>query len=180
MDADAVRKILADGPTIDEGAWVAPGAVVAGRVSVADGASIWYGCVLRGDGDSISIGKQTNIQDGTVVHVDEGFPCVIGDRVTVGHRAIIHGARIDDGALIGMGAIVMNGCHIGEQALVAAGALLKEGTVVGPRTLWAGVPARKVRDLNDEAVEKLEAGWRHYTVAGSLYREQFGSGSDIS
>lgn len=176
--SSTIHDSLSVAPDVARNVWVAPGATIVGRVRIDSNASVWYGCVIRGDGDSVSVGEDSNIQDGAVLHVDEGFPCVIGCRVTIGHRAVVHGARIGDGALIGMGAIVMNGCDIGEQSLIAAGAVVLEGTVVEPRTLWAGVPARKIRSLDEAVLEQLESAWRHYVQAGRLYRDRFGSGSE--
>lgn len=136
-------------PVVDPGAWVAPGAVVVGDVTLGAGASVWYGAVLRGDEESVVVGARANVQDGCVLHADPGFPCVLGDDVSLGHRAVVHGARVGSGALIGMGAVVLNGAVIGAHALVAAGAVVLPGTEVPPGALVAGVPARVHRDVTD-------------------------------
>ena len=148
---------------IDPSAWVAPGVALYGRVRLGARSSIWFGCVLRGDQEWIEIGADSNIQDGSVLHVEHGgFPCVIGDRVTVGHRAVVHGAIVGDGALIGIGAMVLSRCLVGEGALVAAGAVVLEGTRIPPHTLWAGCPARQIRELTVEQRQRLETTYRHY------------------
>lgn len=131
--------------------WLAPGAVVVGDVEIGPESSIWYGSVVRGDVHHIRIGARTNIQDACVVHVTrDRFPAWIGAEVTVGHRAVVHGCRVGDGALIGIGAIVLDGAEVGEEALVGAGAVVTPGTRVPARTLVVGTPARVVRDLTDE------------------------------
>jgi len=137
-------------PDIHPEAWAAPGATIVGSVRLAAGASVWYGCVLRADTEDISIGAGSNIQDGCVVHADPGFPTVVGSRVSVGHRAVLHGCTVEDDALIGMGAVVLNGARIGGGSLVAAGAVVLEGTVIPPGSLVAGLPARVRRSLTDE------------------------------
>jgi carbonic anhydrase/acetyltransferase-like protein (isoleucine patch superfamily) len=137
-------------PEIHPQAWVAPGATIVGSVRLSAGASVWYGCVLRADTDDISLGADSNLQDGCVVHADPGFATVVGSGVSVGHRAVLHGCTVEDGALIGMGAIVLNGARIGAGSLVAAGAVVLEGTVVPPGSLVAGLPARVRRDLTEE------------------------------
>lgn len=129
-------------PEIAEGAFVAATAVVAGDVRVADGASIWFGVVIRSERDRVGIGADSNVQDLTVVHSDPGSPVTVGERVTVGHRVVLHGCTVGDDALIGMGAVIMNGAVIGAGAVVAAGAVVTEGTEVPPDTIAAGVPAR--------------------------------------
>lgn len=129
-------------PQIAEGAFVARGATVAGDIHLADGVSIWFGCVLRAEQAPVTVGRDSNLQDLTVVHTDAGFPTTVGERVTVGHRAVLHGCTVEDDALIGMGAVVLNGAVIGEGALVAAGAVVREGMQVPPRSLVAGVPAK--------------------------------------
>lgn len=138
------------------GAYVATSASVLGQVRLGAGANVWYGVVIRGDDAPITIGARTNVQDGTVVHVDPGAANVIGADVTIGHGALCHGVRIDDRALIGMGAILLGGSVVGEGAIVGAGALVKEGQVVPPYTLVVGVPARVVKSL-DPAQRRAEA-----------------------
>ena len=136
-------------PDIDPAAWTAPGCTVLGSVRLAPGASVWYGCVLRADTERITVGAGSNVQDGTVIHADPGFPAVVGAGVSVGHRAVLHGCTVGDGALIGMGAVVLNGARIGAGSLVAAGTVVLEGTVVPPGSLVAGVPGRVRRALSE-------------------------------
>ncbi|MFK3983278.1 gamma carbonic anhydrase family protein [Micromonospora sp. NPDC050397] len=136
-------------PEIDPSAWVAPGSTVIGSVRLAADASVWYGSVLRGDTEQITIGAGSNIQDGCVVHADPGFPVTVGVGVSVGHRAVLHGCSVADGALVGMGAVVLNGAVIGAGSLVAAGAVVLAGTVVPPGSLVAGVPAKVRRELTE-------------------------------
>ena len=161
-------------PEIDSTAWVAPGATVFGRVRLKARSSVWYGCVLRGDTDLIEIGEDTNVQDGSILHVDQGFPCVLGNRVTLGHRALVHASVVGDDAMIAIGATVLSRCVIGEQALIAAGAVVMEGTHVPPRTLWAGCPARKIKDLTDEQLARMAHAWKHYVNNGQLSLTRFG------
>ncbi len=123
-------------------AYIADTATVAGNVTLASGVSVWFGTVLRAEMSPITIGVDTNIQDNSVLHTDPEYPCTLGERVTVGHRVILHGCTVEDDVLIGMGAVVMNGAVIGEGAVVGAGAVVTEGTVVPPRTIAVGVPAR--------------------------------------
>lgn len=149
-------------PTVAESAWIAPSADVVGDVELGDHASVWYGCVLRGDIAPIRVGAHTNVQDLTTVHVDVGQPCRIGERVGIGHRAIVHGCTIGDRALIGMGAVVLSGCEIGEGSLVAAGAVVTEGMVVPPGSLVVGVPGKVVREVDDALRERMEATVTHY------------------
>jgi len=140
-------------PVVAPGAWIAPGAVVIGDVVIGEDASIWFGSVVRGDIHSIRIGARTNLQDHCVVHVTQGrFPTVIGDEVTAGHRATIHGCTVHDGALIGIGATVLDGAVIGEEALVGAGAVVPPGAIVPPRTLVRGIPAKPARELTREEI----------------------------
>jgi carbonic anhydrase/acetyltransferase-like protein (isoleucine patch superfamily) len=135
---------------VDGGAFVAKNAIVTGNVSLSADVGIWFGCVVRGDDAPITIGERTNVQDLTMIHADTGKPNLIGRDVTIGHRCVLHGVRIGDGALIGMGAVLLGGSVVGEGALVAAGAVVREGFVVPPRTLVAGVPAKIVRELKPE------------------------------
>ena len=158
-------------PQIDPTAWIAPGAVVYGRVRLKARSSIWFGCVLRGDQEWIEVGEETNVQDGSILHVEHGgYPCILGDRVTLGHRAIVHGSTVGHGALVGIGAIVLSRCVIGEGALIAAGAVVREGTQVPAHTLWAGCPAKQICILTPPQRERLAETYRHY-VNNSLAHE---------
>jgi carbonic anhydrase/acetyltransferase-like protein (isoleucine patch superfamily) len=151
-------------------AFVAPGAVLVGEVTVGAGASVWFGCVLRGDMEPVFVGSGTNIQDGTVVHVDHESPARIGERVTVGHRAVIHGCTVEDDCLIGMGAVILTGATVGAGSLVAAGAVVREGQEIPPGSLAAGVPARVVGTVDEELRGRIREGCEHYLSYGAEYR----------
>ncbi len=139
-------------PRLAAGVWVAPGATVIGDVELGADVSVWYGCVLRGDVHRIRVGASSNIQDGTIVHVTrDRFSAEIGEVVTVGHRAVVHGCVVGDGALIGIGAVVLDGARIGEEAWVGAGAVVPPGMEVPPRRLVLGAPAKVVREIDAEA-----------------------------
>jgi len=142
-------------PTQAPGSWIAPGAVLVGHVQLGPGASVWYGCVLRADGGSITVGARSNIQDGSVAHADEHGDVVVGEGVSVGHRAVLHGCVVEDGCLVGMGAVVLTGARIGRGSLVAAGAVVREGAVIPPGSLVAGVPAQVRRPLTDEEAARV-------------------------
>jgi carbonic anhydrase/acetyltransferase-like protein (isoleucine patch superfamily) len=157
-------------PHIASGCFIAPNASLIGRVEVQEGASIWFGAIARGDVGFIRIGRRTNIQDLCTLHVDEGFDLVIGDEVTVGHRAILHGCWIGDRVLIGMGAIVMNGARIGSDSLVGAGALVTEGMEIPERSLVLGMPATVRRPLTDEEVAGILKSAAHYAEGAQVYR----------
>ncbi len=161
-------------PEIHPTAWVAPGAVVNGRVVLKARSGVWYNCVLRGDIEVIEIGEESNVQDGSTLHTDAGVPCILGKRVTVGHNACVHGATVHDGALIAIGATVLNRCVIGEGALIAAGALVLEGTVVPPRTLWVGAPAKQVRVLSAEQSAKWAENCLRYVNNAAVYMARYG------
>jgi carbonic anhydrase/acetyltransferase-like protein (isoleucine patch superfamily) len=156
---------------IDPTAYVAPGAALAGEISVGRDASIWFNASLRGDLEPIVIGAQSNVQDGCVVHVDHGRPTRIGDRVTVGHGAIVHAAVIEDDVLIAMKAVVLSGCHVGRNSLVGAGAVLPEGTRIPEGSLVLGVPGRVVRPLRPEEIERIHANARSYVDLARAYRD---------
>jgi carbonic anhydrase/acetyltransferase-like protein (isoleucine patch superfamily) len=158
-------------PEIDPAAWVAPGCTVIGSVRLAPRASVWYGSVLRGDTEGITIGAGSNVQDGTVVHADPGFPTTVGAGVSVGHRAVLHGCTVEDDALIGMGAVVLNGARIGAGSLVAAGAVVLAGTVVPPGSLVAGVPARVRRALSEQERADLRRTAEQYVERSRLHAE---------
>jgi carbonic anhydrase/acetyltransferase-like protein (isoleucine patch superfamily) len=141
-----------------------------GDVTLGARASVWYGAVLRGDMDRIVIGEDTNLQDGTIVHVDEGRPALIGARVGVGHRAILHGCTVEDDCLVGMGSILLNGVVLSAGSVVAAGAVVREGMVIPPGSLVMGVPARVVRPVDDGLRARIRATWRHYVELGRRHR----------
>jgi carbonic anhydrase/acetyltransferase-like protein (isoleucine patch superfamily) len=147
---------------IDPTAYIAHGAVVLGDVHIGRDSSIWYHTVLRGDTDRITIGEETNVQDLSMIHADPGVPCSVGNRVTVGHRVILHGCSIEDDCLIGMGAVLLNGVRIGRGSVVGAGAVVLERTDVPPGSLVLGFPAKVVRGVTDSMREHIEHAWRHY------------------
>lgn len=157
-------------PVVDPDAFVAPTATLIGNVTLASGSSVFYGAVLRGDTDSITLGAGSNLQDNVVVHCDEGVPTSIGAGVSVGHGAVVHGCTIEDDCLIGMGATVMNGAVIGAGSLVAGGAVVLEGTIMPPRSLVAGVPAKVRRELSDEEVEGIRRNAAHYVELSTAHR----------
>lgn len=142
--------------------WIAPDAHVIGRVRIGRGASVWFGSVLRGDNEQIDIGDGTNIQEGSMLHTDPGFPLVIGPGCTIGHHAILHGCTIGGNTLVGMGATLLNGARIGPNCLVGAGALVTEGKEFPAGSLVVGAPARALRQLDDVAIERLAASAAHY------------------
>jgi carbonic anhydrase/acetyltransferase-like protein (isoleucine patch superfamily) len=150
-------------PKIDDEAFVAPTAVVVGAVSMGPRASIWYGAVARADAEAIEIGEGSNIQDGCTLHSDPGFPLLVGRGVTVGHRVVLHGARIDDDVLVGMGSVVMNGSHIGSGSIVAAGAVVTQGTEVPPGSVVAGIPAKVVRQATGDDLAHIRGNAASYT-----------------
>jgi len=156
---------------VHHSAWIAPNAIVVGDVILQAHSSIWFGAVLRGDTAQLVIGAQTNIQDLTMIHADEGLPTIIGERVTVGHRAIIHSATIESNVLIGMGAIVLNGAVIRENSIVGAGALVTEGKKFPPNSLILGSPARVVRELTDDDLAKIRQGHTRYVEKAREYRK---------
>ena len=156
-------------PKIHESAFIAPGCTIIGDVEIGAGSSIWYNCVVRADVFTIRIGERTNVQDGSVLHCDpprpgdeDGSPLIIGDDVLIGHMAMVHGCTIHDRGFVGLGAIAMNKAVIGTDAMLAAGAMLTEGKVMGERELWAGRPAKKLKDLTDGAIVGMQMGVAHY------------------
>ena len=157
-------------PHIDQTAWIAPTAVVIGDVEIGPQSSIWFHCVLRGDTNFIRIGARTNVQDGSILHVNrETFPCILGNDVTVGHAAIVHACTVEDGAFVGMGATVMDGAVIEAGGVLAAGALLPPRKRVGQRELWAGSPARFVRVLGEEEQGRFAATTAHYVALAARH-----------
>jgi gamma-carbonic anhydrase len=167
-----IRSFRGIKPRIAASAYVDPGAHVIGDVEIGERASIWPCVVLRGDIEPIRIGADTNIQDGTVIHTDRGFPTTIGDRVSVGHSVILHGCTIEEESLIGMGAIVLNGARIGHGAVVAAGSLVPEGMQVAPEMLVMGAPAKPRRPVSPDEKARFEKGVGGYVERGRQAREE--------
>ncbi|GAB2731037.1 gamma carbonic anhydrase family protein [Streptomyces bullii] len=159
-------------PKVDSGAFVAPTATVIGDVTVGAAASVWYGAVLRGDAERISVGASSNVQDNCTLHADPGFPVTVGERVSIGHNAVVHGATVEDDCLIGMGATVLNGAVIGAGSLVAAQALVPQGMRVPPGSLVAGVPAKVRRELTEEERQGI-------TLNGTMYAELAGAHREV-
>ena len=151
-------------PDVHTTAWVAESAQVMGRVTLAENSSVWYGAVLRGDNDSISVGRNSNVQDGSVLHTDHGSPLVIGDNVTIGHLVMLHGCSIGDGSLVGIGSVVLNGARIGRNCIVGAGSLVTEGKEFPDGVLIVGTPAKVQRELTPEQIDRLQASAAHYVT----------------
>ena len=168
-------------PKVHDTAFVAPGCQIIGDVEIGERASIWFNCVIRGDVNRIRIGARTNIQDGTVIHCDAdfdgsgGYPTIIGDDVLVGHMVMLHGCTIEDRGFVGLGAVVMNGCVIKSDGMLAAGALLTPGKRIPEGQLWAGRPARFLRDLSLEERAANQTGVGHYVENGQRYKRALGS-----
>ncbi len=157
-------------PQVAPSAWVAPNAQVMGDVHLAEDSSVWFGVTVRGDTDPITVGRGSNIQDGSVLHADIGMPLVVGEHVTVGHQVVLHGCTIGDGSLIGIGAVVLNGARIGKNCLVGAGALVTEGKTFPDGSLVIGSPAKAVRQLTDEQIDGLRQSSLHYIANAQRFR----------
>jgi carbonic anhydrase/acetyltransferase-like protein (isoleucine patch superfamily) len=159
-------------PQLGQDAWIAGNATVIGDVRLGANASIWWGAVARGDNDPITIGANSNIQDGSVLHTDEGVPLDIGANVTVGHLVMLHGCSIGEGSLIGIKSVILNRAVIGRHCIIGANSLIPEGKVIPDRSLVMGSPGKVVRQLTDEEVARLEASAAHYVANARRYREQ--------
>jgi carbonic anhydrase/acetyltransferase-like protein (isoleucine patch superfamily) len=166
----ALYKLGDVSPTMASSAYVAPSAQVIGNAVLADNSSVWFGAVLRGDNEVISIGAGSNVQDGTVMHTDPGFPLILGANVSVGHQAMVHGCRVGDGSLIGIQAVVLNAAVIGRGCLVGAGAVVTERKVFPDGTLILGAPAKVVRELTPEERDNILKIAEHYASRGAYYR----------
>lgn len=166
-----IRAVAGKEPKIETGAFVAPGGVVVGAVTLRENASVWYGAVLRAEGEPIEIGEGSNIQDNCTVHTDPGFPVQVGKGVSVGHNAVLHGCTVEDDSLVGMGATVLNGAVIGAGSLVAAQALVPQGLQVPPGSLVAGVPAKVRRELTEEEREGLKLNAQVYRELAVTHQE---------
>lgn len=158
-------------PQVAASAWVAGNAQVIGNVVLAEDSSVWFGVTLRGDTETITVGRGSNIQDGSVLHADVGFPMTVGENVTVGHQVMLHGCTIGDGSLIGIGAVVLNGAKIGKHCLVGAGSLVTEGKEFPDGSMILGSPARAVKALTPEQIEGLRMSAKHYTDNAARYRK---------
>ncbi len=156
---------------LDQTVFVAPGATLVGDVTIGRHASVWFHATVRGDVAPISIGAESNVQDGCVIHVDSGCPTRIGERVTMGHGAIVHGSEVSDDVIIGMRAVVLSNCRVGRHSLVGSGAVLSEGTIVPEGSLVLGIPARVVRTLRSEEIERIHENARIYVDLARAYRE---------
>jgi carbonic anhydrase/acetyltransferase-like protein (isoleucine patch superfamily) len=165
---------------IDASVFIAPGAVVIGAVRIGAQCSVWYNAVLRGDTTTISLGPRTNVQDGAVLHVDAGMPCHIGAGVTIGHRAVVHGALVEDDVLIGIGAIVLSGARIGQGCIVGAGTVITGRSVIPSGSLVLGVPGRVVRSLTAEELQSIRAAADRYVQYRAAYLADQKEGSRIN
>jgi gamma-carbonic anhydrase len=167
-----IRSFRGTNPRIAASAYVDRGAYVIGDVEIGERSSVWPAAVLRGDIEPIRVGADTNIQDGTVIHTDKGFPTTIGDRVSVGHSVVLHGCTVEEDSLIGMGALVLNGARIGRGAVVAAGSLVPEGMEVAPDMLVMGTPAKPRRSVSAEEKARFQKGIGGYVERGRQYKEE--------
>jgi carbonic anhydrase/acetyltransferase-like protein (isoleucine patch superfamily) len=161
-------------PDLSLASFIADNATVIGDVSVAEGSSIWYGAVVRGDVERIAIGKYSNVQDGAVLHGDPGKPTVLEDYVTIGHRAVIHSAYIETGCLIGIGAVVLDGVRVGKESIIGAGSVVTKD--VPERSLVVGIPAKKIKDISDEQAQELIEHARKYQKLAQVHA---GTGTDL-
>ena len=166
----ALYEVDGKTPQVDSTAWIADSAQVMGHVTLGPDASVWFGCVLRGDTESMTVGEGSNIQDLTVMHADHGLPLTIGKHVTVGHKVMLHGCTIGDESLIGIGAIVLNGARIGKNCLVGAGSLVTEGKEFPDGSMIMGTPAKVVRQLTLEQIEGLRLSAQHYIDNARRFR----------
>ncbi len=159
-------------PQMQDGVWIAETATVIGDVHLGRNANIWFGAILRGDNDPITIGDNTNVQDGAVLHTDDGVPLTIGADVTIGHKAMLHGCTVGEGSLIGINAVVLNNAVIGRNCLIGANSLIPEGKVIPDRSLVCGSPGRIIRELSDHEVAKLKASADNYVHNALRYQDK--------
>ena len=169
-----IRPLTGHAPTLGLGAFVHDAAEVIGRVTLGERSSVWPRAVIRGDTEEIAVGESSNVQDGAVLHADPGFPCVLGARVSVGHLACVHGCTVEDEALIGIGAVVLNGARIGAGSIVGAGAVVPEGMEVPPGSLVLGVPGRVARPTTDAQREGARRTAAHYVELIRVHRDDRG------
>lgn len=165
-------------PVIDNSCFVAPSADLIGSVIMAENSSVWFNCVLRADNEPITIGKNSNIQDGSVLHVDKGWPINISDNVTVGHKVMLHGCTIGNNSLIGMNAVILNGVQVGKNCVIGANALLTENMQIPDGSMVLGSPAKVVKELNEEQIEMLKKSAEHYVYNANAYQSTLTQISD--
>ena len=168
----AIYRIGDDTPRVASSAWVADNATVIGRVDMAEGASVWYGAVLRGDNDWLRIGRNSNVQDGSVLHTDQGIELVLGENVTVGHQCMLHGCTVGDGTLIGIQSVILNRARIGRFCIVGAGSLVTEGKEFPDGSMNIGSPAQVVRQLTPEQIARVASSAAHYVLQAQRHRTQ--------
>lgn len=173
-DLNKPNRLILPTPDLSAAAFIAPNATVVGRVTIAEGASIWYNAVVRADVEEIQIGAYTNIQDGAILHGDPGQPTILADYVTVGHQAVIHGALIETGCLIGIGSVILNGVKVGAGSMIGAGAIVTKN--VAPRSVIVGMPGKKVREMDSHEVEELYEHARKYAKLALVHA---GKGQDL-
>jgi gamma-carbonic anhydrase len=169
-----IKSFKDKSPKIHESAFIAENAVIIGDVEIGEGASIWYGCILRGDVNFIRIGAKTNVQDASMIHVSrsENHATILEDEVTIGHSVNLHGCSIEKGSLIGIGATILDGARIGANSLVAAGSLVTPNTIIPPRSFVIGTPARVKRELSEEEIQDLQKFWTNYVKLSEIYIEE--------
>jgi carbonic anhydrase/acetyltransferase-like protein (isoleucine patch superfamily) len=155
---------------VAEDVLIAAGAQIVGDVTIGPQSSVWFNAVIRGDSEAIHIGSRTNMQDNCVLHADPGFPCIVGDGVTIGHAAVVHGAQVGDNVVIGMHAVVMNGAQIGHDSVIAVGAIVTEASVIPPGSLVMGLPGKVVRTLTSEEIERNRRSAAHYVENAKMFR----------
>jgi len=166
----ALYQLDQQSPEVADSAWVADSAQVMGKVVLEEDASVWFGAILRGDNETLTVGRGSNVQDGTVMHSDPGFPLTVGENVTIGHQVMLHGCTIGDGSLIGIQSVVLNGAKIGRHCLVGAGSLVTEGKEFPDGSLIVGSPAKAVRQLTPEQIEGLKRSAAHYVQNAQRYK----------
>jgi gamma-carbonic anhydrase len=168
-----IKKVRGHSPVFGKNCFLADNAVVVGEVTMGDNCTVWFNAVVRGDVHSISIGNNTNIQDGAVIHCTyQKAKTVIGDNVSIAHNAIVHGCTLEDNVLIGMGAIVMDDAHIGSNSVIAAGAVVLPGTIVESGSVYAGVPAKKVKEISDDMKQVIERTAKNYPMYAEWFKDQ--------
>lgn len=166
-----IKSVMGKTPVVDESCFIAENATVVGDVVVGANTNVWYSAVLRSDEDTMVIGKNTNIQDNTTVHNQGGFPVVIGDDVTIGHNCIIHGCKIGNNVLVGMGSTILNGADIGENTIIGAGSLVTQNKKIPSGVLCMGVPAKVIRELTEEEIQANKESAEHYVKIGKAHKE---------